>query len=57
MNSAALKASAIVWDAENLDHWLNNPEPVVPCQCMGYCLGDATLRADVIAYLASLQTR
>ncbi len=53
--SAALKASAIVWDAKTLDLWLTDPESLVPGQRMGYSLGDAALRADVIAYLSTLK--
>ena len=53
--SAALKASRIVWTAQTLDRWLTNPEAVVPGQEMGFQLGDAEQRADVIAYLATLK--
>jgi cytochrome c len=52
--SAALKTSTVVWDAQRLDRWLSDPESVVMGQRMGYRLGDAALRADVIAYLATL---
>jgi len=57
MNSAALQTSAIVRDGLNLDRWLNHPDSVAPGQRMGYSLGDAALRADVIACLAGLPTR
>jgi cytochrome c len=52
--SAALRSSQVVWDAKSLDRWLTDPESLVPGQRMGYSLGDAALRADVIAYLATL---
>ena len=55
--SPALKASPIIWDSKNLDLWLMNPESLVPGQRMGFSLGDAALRADVIAYLATLQSK
>jgi cytochrome c len=55
--SPALKSSSIVWNADSLDRWLTNPESVVPGQRMGYSLGDAALRADVIAYLATLKPK
>jgi cytochrome c len=53
--SPALKASRIVWDAATLERWLTDPEALVPGQRMGYSLGDAAVRADVIAYLAMLR--
>jgi cytochrome c len=53
--SPALKASRIVWDAAALDRWLTDPEALVPGQRMGYSLADAAVRADVIAYLATLR--
>lgn len=52
--SPALAASAIVWNEQTLQRWLADPEKLVPGQRMGYRLGDAALRADVIAYLATL---
>jgi cytochrome c len=55
--SPALKASAVVWDAKTLERWLANPESVIPGQRMGYSLGDAVVRADVIAYLATLNPK
>jgi cytochrome c len=55
--SPALKTSAVVWDARSLDRWLKDPESLVVGQRMGYSLGDAALRADVIAYLATLTSK
>ncbi len=52
--SPALTTSKLVWDAPNLDRWLSNPEALVPGQRMGYSVQDAALRADLIAYLATL---
>jgi len=53
--SPALKASTVIWDGSTLDRWLTEPESLIPGQRMGYSLGDPALRADVIAYLASLK--
>lgn len=53
--SPALKASGITWDAQTLERWLADPEALVPGQRMAYRLGDASIRADVIAYLATLK--
>lgn len=53
--SAALKASGIVWSAENLDRWLTNPQALVPGTKMYFSLPDAQSRADLIAYLAELR--
>ena len=53
--SDALKASTLVWDAALLDRWLTRPDAVVPGQTMDFKMGDAALRADIIAYLMTLQ--
>ncbi len=53
--SPALRASKVVWDAKTLEQWLTNPESLIPGQRMGYSLGDAAVRADVVAYLATLE--
>lgn len=52
--SPALSASGIVWNAQTLEQWMSDPESLIPGQRMGYSLGDATARADVIAFLATL---
>jgi cytochrome c len=51
--SPAVKASAVVWSDATLDRWLANPESVIPGQKMGYSVGEAADRADLIAYLKS----
>jgi cytochrome c len=53
--SPALARSGLVWNADLLDRWLRNPEDVVPGQRMGFRLGDPQIRADIVAYLATLQ--
>lgn len=55
--SPALKRSRLVWDLLLLERWLADPEALVPGQRMGYRVGDAQLRADLVAYLASLKPR
>ena len=47
----ALKQSGIVWNAQTLDRWLQNPVAMVPGTAMGIRLTSAQDRADVIAYL------
>ena len=55
--SEAVQRSTLIWTAENLDRWLSNPEALIPGQKMGYSLGDAIDRADLIAYLKANSTR
>ncbi len=52
--SPALRRSAIVWNAATLARWLADPEALVPGQRMAYRLDDAAARADIVAYLATL---
>ncbi len=41
----------VVWTEENLDKWLANPKTMLPDSSMSLFPGDASDRADVIAYL------
>ena len=52
--SDALRKSGLTWNAALLERWLANPEALVPGQRMGYQLADAQVRADIVAYLATL---
>jgi cytochrome c len=53
--SAANKNAGITWNAEVLDKYLTAPREVVPGTTMTYAgLKDATKRADLIAYLATI---
>ncbi|MBL8289441.1 MAG: c-type cytochrome [Rubrivivax sp.] len=52
--SPALRASQVVWNAKTLEQWLTDPESLIPGQRMGYRIGDAAIRADIVAYLATL---
>lgn len=53
--SPALRASSVVWNEKTLEQWLGDPESLIPGQRMGYQIGDAALRADIVAYLATLR--
>jgi cytochrome c len=48
----ALKSAGFDWDADRLDHWLQNPRSFLPGNKMTFPgLDDATDRRDVIAWL------
>jgi cytochrome c len=53
--SKALKATDFVWNDETLDKWLTNPQAFVPGQKMNFKVAKAEDRADLIAYLKTLQ--
>ncbi len=53
--SEALAKSPIVWSRETLQAWLAGPEKLIPGQKMGFSLGEAADRADVVAFLATLK--
>lgn len=53
--SRALAHASIVWDAGTLNRWLADPQAMVPGALMPYRLTDATQRADIIAFLATLK--
>jgi cytochrome c len=53
--SEALKASGLTWSVETLDKFLISPMAMVPGTFMPMLIPDDQTRADVIAYLASLQ--
>ncbi len=53
--SPALAGSRVVWTQTTLKKWLTDPEQLIPGQRMGYRLGLAQERADVVAYLATLK--
>ncbi|HQT37788.1 MAG TPA: c-type cytochrome [Acidocella sp.] len=53
--SAAMKAAHIVWDADTLDDFLENPRQNIHGTTMPYSgLASASARANVIAYLKSI---
>ncbi|MFK0299825.1 c-type cytochrome [Brevundimonas sp. NPDC090276] len=50
--SHALRTAGFTWDADKLDHWLENPKTFLPGNKMTFAgLRDATDRRDVIAFL------
>ena len=51
----ALKDSGMVWDTASLDHFLTDPMKAVPGTAMPIPLSDPAMRADLIAYLATLK--
>jgi cytochrome c len=54
--SNAMKNSGIVWDDKWLNAYLESPQKAVPGNRMPYAgLKDATDRADLVAYLATLK--
>lgn len=54
--SNAMKKSGIVWDDRWLNAYLESPQKAVPGNRMPYPgLKDATDRADLVAYLATLK--
>ena len=54
--SNAMKNFGMVWDAESLNAFLESPQKAVPGTRMTYPgVKDATDRADVIGYLATLK--
>ena len=50
----ALKSSKLIWTKPNLDKFLSGPGQLIPGTAMPITLGAASDRANVIAYLASL---
>ena len=51
--SAAMKRSAVVWDAATLDQYVADPQAFIPGNRMAFAgINDKTQRDDVIAFLA-----
>jgi cytochrome c len=55
MYSEALKSSGITWSKKELDKFLVNPGEKVPGTLMPMQIPDDKMRADVVAYLATLK--
>lgn len=54
--SAAMKRAGFVWTPGKLSDYLASPQKVVPGNNMPFAgIGDATQRADLVAYLATLK--
>jgi cytochrome c len=54
--SDALKNAKHVWDENNLNKWLTDPESVVPDNDMSFQVPKQEERAAIISYLKSLST-
>ena len=55
--SPALKNAGPTWGETTLDKWLAGPSQFVPGSRMGFSVGEATDRGDIIAYLKSVSGR
>jgi cytochrome c len=53
--SKALRDSGVVWDGRALDRWLADPQAFIPGQRMNVKVSDPADRADLIAFLKTLQ--
>lgn len=50
--SRPVQDAHFIWDAEHLDHWLQNPQSFLPGNRMAFAgVRDETQRRDLIAYL------
>lgn len=50
--SPAVQEADFTWDAERLDHWLDNPQTFLPGNRMAFAgVRDETQRRDLLAYL------
>jgi cytochrome c len=52
--SEPLKKSSIRWDDQTLDHWLTDPDAMVPDTDMAFRLSNIEERKAIIAYLKTL---
>lgn len=53
--SKAVKGSDVVWGEQTLDKWLTNPQAFIPGQRMNFRVAEPNDRADIIAYLKTLE--
>lgn len=49
--STGVDNSTVVWNETTLDRWLANPQAFIAGARMGFRVGEATDRADIIAFL------
>jgi cytochrome c len=52
--SKAVKRAQVTWDEQSLDRWLTSPQAFIPGQKMNFRVNDPSDRADLIAYLKTL---
>jgi cytochrome c len=55
--SDGVKKAHLTWDEATLDKWLEDPEKLIPGNDMSTRVPDPTDRANIIAYLRSLNPR
>jgi cytochrome c len=55
--SSGFAAQKFAWDDAHLDRWLTRPTSVIPGSYMMYAQPDPQIRADIIAYLKSLDQK
>jgi cytochrome c len=55
--SSGFASAKFNWDAAHLDKWLTKPISVIPGTYMMYAQPDPQIRADIIAYLKSLDSK
>lgn len=55
--SDGFKSAGFSWDDAHLDKWLTKPTSVISTTYMMYAQPDAQIRADIIAYLKSLDAK
>lgn len=55
--SSGFAKTNFVWDAPHLDQWLTKPTSLIPGSYMMYQQPDPQIRADIIAYLKSLDPK
>jgi cytochrome c len=55
--STGFAKTNFVWDAPHLDQWLTKPTSLIPGSYMMYQQPDPQIRADIIAYLKSLDSK
>ena len=53
--SDALKKSKVVWNEENLNKWLENPNKFIPGNKMGFRITNKESRKHIVNYLKSLK--
>jgi cytochrome c len=55
--SSGFATAKFNWDDAHLDAWLTKPTAVIPGTYMMYAQPDPQIRADIIAYLKSLDSK
>jgi cytochrome c len=55
--STGFAKTNFVWDAPHLDQWLTKPTSLIPGSYMMYQQPDPQIRADIIAYLKTLDAK